>query len=108
MATNKEKVLGLIPTLSKYSRDEINYHLNDVDHEEIPDYGMIDAFEDAAESLERMVGRVPADLKKFYIDLGYCVAVDITKVVSTGKKYWFIYEGQHFQVVDSWENWIKN
>ena len=116
--SNRQKLLNALSHCNKELFAEIMYQLEDVDHgeedEEEDDYSLnaydiVDAFEDAADliSSEKDWKHLFKYLKDIYIEIGYAVPVDITKVhVMGGPKYWFIKNGQHYDVEDSWSSWI--
>lgn len=46
-------------------------------------------------------------VKQIYIEIRFCVPVDINKIFSTGKKYWFKLNGIYYDCISSWEQFIK-
>lgn len=107
--SNRQKLLNALSHCNKELFAEIMYQLEDVDHDEDEEYDLVDAFEDAADliSTEKSWKHLFKYLKDLYIEIGYAVPVDITKIhVFGGPKYWFIKNGQHYDVVDSWSSWI--
>lgn len=81
-------------------RSELDYFM-DLEHED--EYNICDAFDDAVEILG-----VTKEIKQIYIAIGYAVTVDITKVVSNGKPYWFKLDGKHYDCVSGWTEWIAS
>ena len=100
----------LIKRLHKCSRDlqaELDYYMNDVEHEEMPDYDLADAFSDYADLV--LQGKTPVEVREIYIEIGYATETDISKVqVSSGSKFWFKHRGKHYKCVSGWEDWIEN
>jgi hypothetical protein len=103
--TNREKILNAIENAPKELHNEISYFMEDNE-----DYCLIDAFDDAAVLAEEYASvdkKIWNAVKEIYIKTGYCVPVDIKKVVSTGKKYWFKMNGVYYDCISSWEQFIK-
>lgn len=98
---HKEKLTEALKNVSEKLRSELDYYMNDVEHED--EYGICDAFDDAVEILG-----VNKEIKQIYIAIGYAVTVDITKVFSTGKRYWFMLDGKHYDCVSGWSEWIES
>ncbi len=105
---NREKVTAAIKNADAKLVAEINYHLNDVNHED-DNYDIVDAFEDAANLIEDSpIKELLKPLYRLYIEIGYAVECDITKVtVTSGKRYWFKMDGKHYNPISSWEQWIN-
>ena len=90
-------------------KKELDYYLNDVDHEEIPDYDITDALNDYETLM--LEGEPNKELKRLYVDVQYAQEIDIAKVYSTHGnrgKYWFKLDGKYYQCVTNWETWINN
>lgn len=103
--SNRRKLIEAIQNCNARLRAEIHYHFYEVEHEE-PEYDMADAFDDAASNIEENMPELENVLRDFYISIGYVTEVDTTKVISTGKKYWFKRLGKHYECVTHWEEWI--
>lgn len=104
---NKDKLITALSNCSESLQSELDYYLNDVDHED--EYGITDALEDYIDGLEGNNKQIPMEVKRIFIACGYCIPVDISTVyVSHGRKYWFIVDKQHYDVAASWANWINN
>lgn len=108
--SNREKLAGAIETAHPKLKEEIRYQLEDVDHEE--DYDIVDAFEDAMDSIEATKDKeLMKYLKDFFIQIGYAVPIseeEMSKMyVSGGKKYWFKKNGIFYEAIDSWRRWIN-
>ena len=105
---NKEILIKRLQNVSPKLKAELSYYMEDVEHDEIPDYDLSDAFDDYTTIIVDD-NKMPVELKNIYIDIAYAVEIDISLVtVSHGKKYWFRHDGKHYQCVTSWEQWINN
>jgi hypothetical protein len=105
---NREKILEAILLAPEELLIELN-HFMEV-YEDVKDYTLIDAFDDAASLAEEyaLVDKKMWNLyKQIYVKIGYCIPVDIIKVVSTGKKYWFKMNGIYYDCICGWEQFIK-
>ncbi len=115
--SNRNKLIRAIETAHPKLKEEIMYHLENVDHGQDEgknlDYDIVNAFEDAMDTIEdndEFKDLIP-HLKNLFIKIGY--AIPISKevfsrtVVTSGKKYWFKRNGIYYDVADSWENWLK-
>lgn len=106
---NRDKLIKLINAIEHCSpilKAEIYYHYEEVEHED-SNYDIADAFEDAADLMESDLSLFKY-LKEIYIEIGYAIPVDVSKIQAVGgPKYWFIKDGQHYECADSWNNWIN-
>lgn len=104
---NRQRVIEAIGIANAKLRNEIHYHFYEVEHEN-ESYDMADALEDTASLIESEDTPLPKILLyDFYIHIGYAVEIDITRVTSTGKKYWFKRFGKHYDPIEGWESWIQ-
>ncbi len=107
--TNKEKVIERLKNISAELQKEIDYYLNDVDHEEIPDYDIVDALDDVANLRMEHYIKIEREIFQIYIDTGYAIVRDPNTQTfgGRGKKYWFKMKGIEYDPVCGWEDWIK-
>jgi hypothetical protein len=105
--SNREKLITRLSNISDKLKAEVDYYMNDVEHEEIPDYDLANAFEDYVDLV--LQGKTPPiEVRRIYIDIGYAIETDITKVqVNSGSKFWFKHVDKHYQCVSGWEDWVK-
>lgn len=104
--TNKQKLTLRLQSISDKLQTELDYYLNNVDHEEIPDYDITDAFEDYTDIM--LPPSLNTECRNIMVDIGYAIEVDISKVVvSHGSKYWFKIGDKYYQCVSSWEQFIN-
>jgi hypothetical protein len=114
---NRDKLIQAIETSHSKLKEEIMYHLEDVDHGqdegENLDYDIVNAFEDAMNTIEdnNDYKDIQPYLKDLFIKIGYAVPktreeIDRT-IITSGKKYWFKKNGIFYDSVDSWERWIN-
>lgn len=101
---NREKLLRELQNISPELKAELDYRMNDVGHE--GEYDIVDAFEDAMDFADEQDAKLFNHIKQILISIGYVIPVDIKNVFSTGKKYWFIKGGVHYDCVCSWGQWI--
>lgn len=110
---NREKLINRLQDVSEELKKELDHFLNGVDHEDFSDereYDLADAFEDAAnlaDEYPKESRKLIKEIRQIYKDLGYVEVIDITKVVSTGKPYWWKEGGNHYQCITHWEQWIN-
>ena len=103
----KDQIYNVIQSAPKELKNEIDYFINQYFYD--PDYTLLDAFNDALMLAEDNNDKVIFNqCKPILINMGYCEPIDITKVFSTGKKYWFKYNGIYYDVVCSWEKFINS
>ena len=103
---NKDKILKALAGVSDNLNNEIQYYL-DVYSILDADYTAIDALNDAYDlAVDNNDRSIINEVHTIYINCGFVVPVDITKVISTGKKYYFRRNSIYYDCVYSWEQFI--
>lgn len=84
--TNKGKLTDRLTRISPELQSELNYYLNDVEHEEIPDYCIIDAFEDYVDIRhDDAKGKIRNEVNQILVDIGAYIPF-VPAIVSTHKQ----------------------
>lgn len=112
--SNKETLLQILQTASPELTSELNYHINDVEHED--EYSLLEAFEDVSNQTEEFISDTPDPLTKklwkeiraIYVSIGYAVPWK-KPLLSNGSTVWFTIGKEKFEPIDStsWESWIS-
>ena len=105
---NRDKLTIALNLAPKKLANELDYFLTCVDHEEIPEYDIVDAFEDAVNLAEDTADKkMLKHIRKIYMDIGFVQKVEPARIqVSSGKKYYFKYQGEYYDCKKPWSTWI--
>lgn len=103
-ATNEDKLASLLQAVTNPLKDELNYHLNDVEHEDIGEpYTIVDAFDDASSIVDFPCGQIlRRQCRDIYIAVGYAIPM---KDDTSG--YWFKQDGIYYDANGNWLDFLK-
>lgn len=102
---NREKIIAALQGVTGELKKELDFRMNDIEHE--GEYDLADAFDDAIDYSDGHRPKLFNTIKPILISVGYCIPVDIKRVSSTGRKFWFKKGGIYYDCVCSWEQWIN-
>jgi len=111
---NRQKLINRLSNVSPRFKAELDYYMNDVDHEDSGrEYDLADAFEDLDDLIitPNSKGSLWKELTKIYREIGYMIPIDLSQhTVLGGSKeslVVFRYQGVPYSCITSWESWIQ-
>jgi hypothetical protein len=110
---NKDRLLNRLSTISSFFKEELDYYLYSVDHED-ENYNLVDAFEDfdnlVYSDLSKRDPRYK-EMNNILREIGFAIPINLKDhIVLGGSKeslVMFRYNKQPYAPVSSWESWIN-